>query len=232
MSDKPKITPVATTSKWWVQKWNVESSTGDKVYRVALDKNGDWGCDCPAWKFRRQECRHIRAVKEQAGPAAEPQPETMCAGLLRRCGQAVEVVRNGEVLGVGTLGKLASWDDEDWFSVVSVVYRMDDGQLTPDFSVQFTAGQVEQGEIELRKPRSATAQPAEPVREVAGGASVWAVVENAAGQVVRIKGTVVAAGREIIRFRSNRTEREYEVPTYLVFHRRPEQTIIETAYVT
>lgn len=48
----------------WGQRWSIEGTRGD-VYTVAIDGNGEYGCSCPAWKFRRQECRHIKEVKIQ-----------------------------------------------------------------------------------------------------------------------------------------------------------------------
>ena len=30
---------------------------------VALSDKNEWGCSCPAWKFRRLECKHIIRVK-------------------------------------------------------------------------------------------------------------------------------------------------------------------------
>lgn len=47
----------------WVHRWYVERSTGDGTWTVAQDKDGNWGCSCPVWKFKRQECHHIAAVK-------------------------------------------------------------------------------------------------------------------------------------------------------------------------
>lgn len=51
-------------SRWVGQRWYIEGTRGD-VYTVAIDENGEYGCSCPAWKFRRQECRHIKEVKIQ-----------------------------------------------------------------------------------------------------------------------------------------------------------------------
>ena len=46
-----------------MKKWKVPSSSSDKEWTVAQDENGNYGCECPVWKFRRQECHHIRQVK-------------------------------------------------------------------------------------------------------------------------------------------------------------------------
>lgn len=50
----------------WVKKWEVEGSTGN-IYTVSIDKNNNYGCSCPVWKFRRQECKHIAQVKLNGG---------------------------------------------------------------------------------------------------------------------------------------------------------------------
>ncbi|RME69357.1 MAG: hypothetical protein D6784_18590, partial [Chloroflexi bacterium] len=78
---------------WWVKKWDVPSaSRPGQSYRVSMNKNGGWGCTCPQWKYRRQECRHIRLVRENADLNAEPEPVTTALLLKRRLGQVVEVL--------------------------------------------------------------------------------------------------------------------------------------------
>lgn len=47
----------------WVKKWRVEGSNGNE-YVVAQGKVGEFGCSCPAWIFRRIECRHIKYIKK------------------------------------------------------------------------------------------------------------------------------------------------------------------------
>lgn len=51
----------------WVKTWEVEawsSSRGEiKSYRVSIGLKGEWGCSCPHWKFRREECKHIREIQ-------------------------------------------------------------------------------------------------------------------------------------------------------------------------
>lgn len=40
--------------------------TPDKLfaqYIVSETEDGRWECSCPAWKFRRMECHHIRKAK-------------------------------------------------------------------------------------------------------------------------------------------------------------------------
>jgi len=36
-------------------------------YIVAETEDGYWECSCPAWKFRRIECHHIRKAKANQG---------------------------------------------------------------------------------------------------------------------------------------------------------------------
>jgi len=47
----------------WIRKWDIESESSNKKYVVSLSDEDTWGCSCPAWKFRRQECKHIVRVK-------------------------------------------------------------------------------------------------------------------------------------------------------------------------
>lgn len=48
----------------WTKKWRVNGSNGN-VYIVASDKTRQYGCSCPAWKFRRIECKHIKFIKRE-----------------------------------------------------------------------------------------------------------------------------------------------------------------------
>jgi predicted ABC-type ATPase len=56
----------------WVEDWQVESSSSGNVYTVARDDKGRYGCSCPAWKFRRIECKHIKKIKAQQGENPGP----------------------------------------------------------------------------------------------------------------------------------------------------------------
>ena len=47
----------------WIKKWIIESESGNGKYTVSLSDENIWGCSCPVWKFRRQECKHIIRVK-------------------------------------------------------------------------------------------------------------------------------------------------------------------------
>jgi hypothetical protein len=50
----------------WVKRWTVKGSNG-KEWTVAIDKDGNYGCSCPVWKFRRQECHHITQIMANGG---------------------------------------------------------------------------------------------------------------------------------------------------------------------
>lgn len=47
----------------WIKKWNIKSESGNGSYVVSLSNENTWGCSCPVWKFRRQECKHIIRVR-------------------------------------------------------------------------------------------------------------------------------------------------------------------------
>ena len=72
----------------WVKRWRVPSSSGEGHWIVAIDKDGNYGCSCPVWKFRRQECHHIKQVKAGGGEpmnGGEPKkrPEYILARVLK-----------------------------------------------------------------------------------------------------------------------------------------------------
>lgn len=49
----------------WIKKWDVPSTDGKRQYVVAVKDSGEYGCSCPAWKFRRKQCKHIRRIQAQ-----------------------------------------------------------------------------------------------------------------------------------------------------------------------
>ena len=51
----------------WIKRWEVPKSSGDGVWVVAIDKNDNYGCSCPVWKFKREECHHILEIKQNGG---------------------------------------------------------------------------------------------------------------------------------------------------------------------
>lgn len=57
----------ASTNGQWVKRWSVPSeSNPSKSYVVAQNREGEFGCSCPVWIFRRKECKHIRNVLTDA----------------------------------------------------------------------------------------------------------------------------------------------------------------------
>ena len=49
----------------WVRNWEVTGSQGD-LYKVSQKENGDYGCSCPGWKFKKApkpDCKHIKAIR-------------------------------------------------------------------------------------------------------------------------------------------------------------------------
>jgi hypothetical protein len=52
----------------WRDKWDVPSSSSDRVYTVSRDvSETEWGCSCPAWKFQRKICHHIKQIMDRLG---------------------------------------------------------------------------------------------------------------------------------------------------------------------
>jgi hypothetical protein len=51
----------------WVQQWQVPRSTGKKPdYKVSMDRDGNFACDCLFWincKAPKADCRHILSIK-------------------------------------------------------------------------------------------------------------------------------------------------------------------------
>jgi len=68
----------------WVKRWKVNGSNGN-VWIVAQDQEGNYGCSCPVWKFRRQECHHIKQVKMGLGVEAQKveKPKYVLAKVLK-----------------------------------------------------------------------------------------------------------------------------------------------------
>jgi len=66
-----------TKTDKWIKRWEVPKSSGDGNWVVALDKDGNYGCSCPIWKFKRQECHHIKQIKMNGGKevALQEKPE-------------------------------------------------------------------------------------------------------------------------------------------------------------
>lgn len=52
-------------SKKWIAKWVVPGSKRGSEWVVAINNYGEFGCSCPVWKFKRQECKHILRIRMQ-----------------------------------------------------------------------------------------------------------------------------------------------------------------------
>ena len=83
----------------WIQKWKVPSNTSDKVYTVSIAEDGTWGCSCPAWKFHRKQCDHIKDTQSknlcdtlQAIGTVVDKPEYTLANVTK------PTVKNGKLL--------------------------------------------------------------------------------------------------------------------------------------
>lgn len=85
----------------WIKRWKVPShSSPDKTYTVAVDREGVYGCSCPAWtrNSERPDCKHIKEVK-QGNWDQEPErrePEIVLAHV-----RAVTAVPDGDDNDVG-----------------------------------------------------------------------------------------------------------------------------------
>lgn len=70
----------------WVKRWTVPGS-GEKPWTVSLSDLGIYGCSCPRWKFKREECHHILQVKAGLGTeengSAKQRPEYVLAHVSR-----------------------------------------------------------------------------------------------------------------------------------------------------
>ncbi len=62
-------------AEYWLRRWTVESSAGNAVYTVAVNRVGEWGCSCPGWVHqaaptgRRSACKHIGTLRSRTGGA-------------------------------------------------------------------------------------------------------------------------------------------------------------------
>lgn len=72
----------------WIKRWPVRNSKNTGNWIVAIDADGNYGCSCPVWKFKRQECKHIRFIKEHPElksdtPTQIKHPDLIPANVLR-----------------------------------------------------------------------------------------------------------------------------------------------------
>ena len=71
----------------WIRRWKIRNSKDTGDWTVAIDEDGNYGCSCPVWKFKRKECKHIRFVKEnpdfESDVPVEKLPKVILANVLR-----------------------------------------------------------------------------------------------------------------------------------------------------
>jgi hypothetical protein len=63
---KPYIKERLHTPNRYVVRWEIPSfsATSGDVYIVGITTAGTFECSCPAFTFRRNECKHIKFVKK------------------------------------------------------------------------------------------------------------------------------------------------------------------------
>lgn len=64
MSNVKKVTDHPYSARW-SEYWAVSSeSRAGVIYVVAkARKDGTWGCSCPRWIYKREDCKHIQAAR-------------------------------------------------------------------------------------------------------------------------------------------------------------------------
>lgn len=67
----------------WVKRWKVPKSKGDGEWTVAQDKDGNYGCNCPIWRFSRKECHHIKQIKANGANALQEKPKYILANVAK-----------------------------------------------------------------------------------------------------------------------------------------------------
>ena len=58
--EKPKVEIPETE----IKRWEVAGSKAGSLYIITRGDSDDYSCSCPAFSFRRGECKHIKGVKE------------------------------------------------------------------------------------------------------------------------------------------------------------------------
>ena len=102
----------------WKDKWVARSESSNADYTIARSENGEFGCSCPQWKFRRGECKHIRQVKiELAAQLGAKYGINVSQSVIPieqyRAAQTVVVgVRDEPLAQIGSNRRLISLDDD------------------------------------------------------------------------------------------------------------------------
>lgn len=110
----------------WVRKWKVPKSQGNDFWTVSVDAAGLYGCSCPVWKFRRQECKHIAAVKDGCYNAENNADK----GLAASPGNVGEVVVEGNIAlyPLVPLGRAFTTD-----LIATIVYDLITAGVKPEY---------------------------------------------------------------------------------------------------
>lgn len=73
---------IMAKSKWF-RKWYVPRSKGG-FYTVSISRDGkEWGCSCPNWKFRREQCKHIKEIQSGGGLSYQKPSYILTKNVLR-----------------------------------------------------------------------------------------------------------------------------------------------------
>lgn len=82
----------------WIKKWKTPKSDGQGDWIVSFSDKNIWGCSCPVWKFRRQECHHIKLVKMGGGTECNETPKPKPEYLLARVHKPVYQKKENQLL--------------------------------------------------------------------------------------------------------------------------------------
>lgn len=99
----------------WVRRWQIPSiHTPGKFHVVAIDKDGNWGCDCWPWKRTREECDHIREAQAMLAKEIDPkQPEPSEAPYWLSNGQYADGTREWRLMHLDARDK--HWKNSPYF---------------------------------------------------------------------------------------------------------------------
>lgn len=103
----------------WIKKWKAPSnSTPGKEYTVSIDREGNYGCSCPRWKFQRapfderESCDHI---------------EDVIAGRISPEGETLKAEPRIVLASVRAVIPVIGEDGETVEEVLTPLYPVDDG---------------------------------------------------------------------------------------------------------
>lgn len=62
--DTSALPPKVKEAETKPTSWDIPGSKPGVTYQVKVNDRNDFSCTCPAFSFRRGECKHIKIVKE------------------------------------------------------------------------------------------------------------------------------------------------------------------------